>query len=123
MPGRPAATHDVGMEHERRDVDLAKVVEVLRSADSTDGLADLHHLLAPDVVLHTCDEVVVGIDAVLSTVSRWFARPTGWQVLEVVGGGDRVAVRFERGGRQGALFLTADADGRVAAATVTPSAA
>ena len=110
------------MGHERRDVDLGRVVEVLRSADAADGLADLHHLLAPDVVLHSCDVVAVGADAVAATVRRWFEGTPSWEVLEVVDGGDRVAVRFVRNGRPGAVFLTASADGRVAAATVTPAA-
>jgi hypothetical protein len=123
MPVGAGGAHHVGMGHERRDVDLARVVELLRSAEAADGLADLHHLLAPDVVLHTCDVVVIGADAVLSTVQRWLAAPASLEVLEVVDGGDRVALRYERSGRQGAVFLTAGADGRVAAATVTPSAA
>ena len=110
------------MEHERRDVDLARVVEVLRRADAAGGLADLHHLLAPDVVLRSCDVVAIGAEAVATTVRGWFETSTRWEVLDVVREGDRVAVRYVRNGRPGAVFITATADGRVAAATVTPAA-
>lgn len=112
------------MEHERRDVNLTKVVEVLREADSADGLRHLHHLLSPDVVLRSCDLVVIGAEAVVSTVTRWLATyGSDLEVLDVVDGGDRLAVRFVLDGRQGAVFLTAGDDGLVATATVTPSAA
>lgn len=123
MRGVPAPADDGAMEHERRDVSLGEVVEVLRQADTADGLLHLHHLLAPDVVLRTCDAVVIGAEAVISTVTRWVeAHGGGWEVLDVVDGGDRVAVRFERAGRPGALFLSADEQGRLAAATLAPSA-
>ena len=112
------------MEHERRDVVLTKVVEVLRHADSADGVLHLHHLLSPDVVLHTCDVVVIGVDAVVTTLGRWVElHGDKLEVLDVIDGGDRVAVRFASDGRQGAMFLTAGDDGRLVAATVTPSAA
>lgn len=104
-------------------MDLTRVVEVLRRADAADGLEHLRPLLAPDVVLSSCDVVVVGAAAVVATVDRWIGRvDTGIDVLDVVDGGDRMAVRYEVDGRQGALFLRAGDDGRVVSAAVAASA-
>jgi hypothetical protein len=115
-----AADDDGPVEHERRDVVLTEVVEVLRRAGTAGGVRHLHHLLSPDVVLQACDEVVIGADAALAAMHRWL--DTGADVLDVVDGGDRVAIRYERDGHRGALFLTAGDDGRLVAATVVPSA-
>lgn len=123
MPGTRSRATIGGMDDDERDGTLRRVVEVLAQAGPTDDLLHLHHLLAPEVVLRTCDGVVIGADAVVTAVRRWVGvHGAGWEVLDVVDGGDRMAIRFGRGGRQGALFLTAGDDGRLLAATVTPSA-
>ena len=92
----------VGMGHERRDVNLIQVVEVLHEAAAAGDLRHLHHLLADDVVLHSASSH----RATPSHAQEWAHGRWRWRDRD---GGDGGRALHRRAPQ--ALFLTAD-DGR-----------